>query len=119
MMKYFWLGLISVIATFRVMAYPAQGGCSLEQQHKIMGQVGQAIHNAEQAHVVVRADMLEASLSNAVKAGALSRQQGNHKWAEVHHIRQQALEHKQGITPLERKQFDSKLDRITLYLCHH
>ncbi|CAG9297860.1 hypothetical protein [Celerinatantimonas diazotrophica] len=119
MMKYLWLGLIFSMAAFRVMAFPAQGGCKLAQQHQITGKVGRAIHNAAQAHVVVRANMLEASLSNAVQAGVLSYQQGHKQWLEVHSVRQQALAYKQGITSHELKQFDHKLDRVTLYLCRH
>lgn len=117
-MKYCWFGFLLAIAAFRAQAFAVQGGCNLKLAHAITGQLGGAIDNAAQAHLVVRANMLEADLSNAVKAGVLTHQQARQKWDEVDNIRQQALASKKAIAPHQLKWFDDKLDGITKYLCH-
>lgn len=119
MMKRYLAAAALLLSASPAFAFQAQGGCNLDQQHAIKGQVGGQIKNAAQAHVSMRANMLQADLSNAAKAQALPQKDANAYAREVNQIRQSALDQKDGVSPAYLKAYDRELDGITTYVCQN
>lgn len=101
------------------LAFQPQGGCDLNQQHAITGLTGGKIKNEAQAHISMRANMLQADLSNAVKAGAIPRTDASTYARKVEQIRKSALSQNNGISPASLSEYDRELDSITNYICNN
>lgn len=63
--------------------------------------------------------MLQADLSNAVKAGAIPRTDASTYARKVEQIRKSALSQNNGISPASLSEYDRELDSITNYICNN
>ncbi|QXT34239.1 hypothetical protein KV697_10345 [Sphingomonas sanguinis] len=97
--------------------YPS---CDLAQQHRVRGQTGGAIRDIRQAHISMRANILEADISNARKARRLSQPQAQKLWQRVELVRRDTNRAvaKQGfLSAGEVASYDRALDMVATAIC--
>ncbi|CAH2810030.1 MAG: hypothetical protein CPDRYMAC_7041 [uncultured Paraburkholderia sp.] len=76
-----------------VMALPAAAdysSCQFDAQHKVTGELGGTIKDVRQAHLSVRANVLQADIGMARKARRLSEKQADALWKRVDRVRYNA-----------------------------
>ncbi|WP_267432807.1 hypothetical protein [Sphingomonas sp. GM_Shp_1] len=97
--------------------YPS---CNLAQQHHLHAATGGAIRDSRQAHLSMRANILQADIGNARKARRLTQPQARTLWNEVDRIRRDAdrFVAKQGfLSAGEAASYDRALDVVAMRLC--
>ncbi len=97
--------------------YPS---CDLAQQHHVRGQTGGAIRDIRQAHISVRANILQADISTASKARRLTQPQAQKLWQQVERVRRDAnaAVASQGfLSAGERASYDRALDMVAAAIC--
>lgn len=113
------LSLLPLLADAALKA-PDYPGCDLKTQRHVEGETGGEISDPRQAHIAVRADILQADIGNARKARSLSQVQADKLWRRVARIRQDAngFVKKQGfLSAGERASYDRELDEVAAELC--
>jgi hypothetical protein len=88
--------------------YPS---CDLRAQHALVGAPGGSIRDRGQAHVALRANILQADIGNARKARRLTQQQADTLWQRVERVRHGSL------SAAERASYDRALDAVATRLC--
>ena len=99
---------------------PAYPGCDIKAQRLIQGKTGGAIVDPRQAHISVRANILQADISTARKARILTQSQADKLWQRVDRVRQDAarLVKIQGfLSAAERASYDRELNGVAIKLC--
>ncbi|MEJ8630774.1 hypothetical protein P0F65_14610 [Sphingomonas sp. I4] len=97
--------------------YPS---CNLTQQRRLRAPTGGAIHDSRQAHIAMRANILQADIGNARKARRLNQPQAQMLWKEVERIRRDAdrFVAKQGfLSGGETASYDRALDAVAMKMC--
>lgn len=97
--------------------YPS---CDLAQQRALKGQVGGGNRDPRQAHIAMRANILQADISNARIARRLTQAQAQKLWNEVARIRRDAnrFVQKQGfLSAGETASYDRALDMVAMRVC--
>ena len=116
---------------FIVLALAASGGvartpqqdypsCDTARQHSVTGSLGGSIRDPRQAHVSVRANILQADIGIARKAGRLTASEAARSWRQVDGVRKAAdgLVRNQGfLSAAERASYDRALDAIARPVC--
>ncbi|MEH3022603.1 MAG: hypothetical protein PGN19_07700 [Pseudomonas oryzihabitans] len=94
--------------------------CDLEQQRALPGELGGSISDPRQAHVSMRANVLQADVSTARKARRISQEQATAFSEHISQVRDQSdtLIRQQGfLSAAERASFDRAFDGIAEQLC--
>lgn len=95
--------------------------CDLKAQHLIKGEMGAGIKDPRQAHLSMRANILEADLSTAKKGGQLTQSRANQFYKRVETVRAGADRYtkQQGfLSAAETASYDRALDAIAVQACH-
>ncbi|KUM40058.1 hypothetical protein [Pseudomonas sp. EpS/L25] len=94
--------------------------CDLEQQRALPGELGGSISDPLQAHLSMRANVLQADVSTARIARRISQQQANQFSERIAQVRQRsdAFVKQQGfLSAAERASFDREFDGIAEQIC--
>lgn len=111
------LGLSSAHAQTRSDAFPS---CNLGEQHSLVGELGGTIKDPGQAHISMRANILQADISTARKARRLSQPTADRLWKDVQRVRANtdAFAQKQDfLSAAERASYERKLDAVAAQIC--
>lgn len=98
--------------------YPS---CNLKAQHALKGRLGGAIKDPRQAHISMRANVLEADLGNARTARRLTQPATDRLYKQVETVRNGAdlYTKKQGfLSAGEVASYDRELDAVAMQVCH-
>lgn len=98
--------------------YPS---CDLKAQHAVKGEIGGSITDLRQAHVSVRANVLQADLGSARKARRLTQADTDRLYKRVQAVRTGADRYtkKQGfLSAGEVASYDRELDAVAMRICH-
>ncbi|WP_241523790.1 hypothetical protein [Chimaeribacter coloradensis] len=99
---------------------PAYPSCDLKTQRAIQGETGGSVTDPRQAHLSVRANILQADISTARKARRLSQPQADSLWQRVAQVRRDAgrFVKAQGfLSAGERASYDRELDAVASAVC--
>ena len=113
----FALAAASASAQTPMHEYPS---CDLAAQHALMGETGGSIKDAGQAHISMRANILEADLGSARKARRLTQAQADRLFKRVEKVRKStdALAGTRGfLSVAELARYDRKLDAVAMRIC--
>lgn len=94
--------------------------CDLAQQHALPGELGGSITDPLQAHISMRANVLQADVSTARIARRISQQQANQFSERIAQVRQRSHDFvkQQGfLSAAERASFDREFDGIAEQIC--
>lgn len=94
--------------------------CNLQQQRALPGELGGSITDPRQAHISMRANVLQADVSTARIARQISQQQANQFSARIAQVRQRSADFvtQQGfLSAAERASFDREFDAIAGQIC--
>lgn len=94
--------------------------CDLAQQRALPGELGGSITDPLQAHISMRANVLQADVSTARIARRISQQQANHFSERIAQVRQRSDDFvkQQGfLSAAERASFDREFDGIAEHIC--
>ncbi|CAM3527786.1 hypothetical protein [Paracidovorax anthurii] len=97
--------------------YPS---CDLPAQRNLTGQTGGTITDPLQAHISVRANILQADIGTARKARRISERQAERLWHRVDKVRKDTdrFVRQQGfLSAAERASYDRALDAVALKIC--
>ncbi|WP_347093747.1 hypothetical protein [Sphingomonas parapaucimobilis] len=97
--------------------YPS---CDLTQQRTLKAPTGGTIRDPRQAHIAMRANILQADIGNARKARRLSQAEAQKLWNAVARIRRDANRFvaKQGfLSAGETASYDRALDGVAMRVC--
>lgn len=97
--------------------YPS---CNLSQQRALKAPTGGRIRDPRQAHIAMRANILQADIGNARKARRLSQAQADRLWQRVERVRRDTdrFVRQQGfLSAAERASYDRELDAVALAVC--
>lgn len=97
--------------------YPS---CNRTAQHAVAGHLGGSIKDPRQAHISVRANILQADIGTARKVRRISERQAAQLWQRVDKVRRATdrFVAKQGfLSAAERASYDRELDAIALQIC--
>ncbi|AIT08443.1 hypothetical protein MC45_18200 (plasmid) [Sphingomonas taxi] len=97
--------------------YPS---CDLRAQHTLVGAPGGSSGDRGQAHVALRANILQADIGNARKARRLTQPQADMLWQRVERVRHgsDGFTRQQGfLSAGERASYDRALDAVATRLC--
>lgn len=95
--------------------------CDLTAQHALKGEMGGAITDPRQAHISMRANILQADLGNAKKAGRLTQADAQRLFAKVAAVKTGADRYtrRQGfLSAAEVASYDRALDAVAMRICH-
>lgn len=98
-------------------AYPS---CDLTQQRSLTEKIGGSIKDPDQAHISMRANILEADIGNARKARRISQDAANQLWQSVEQVHSDANMHVQKSERLDAAEwasYDRTLDSIAVRIC--
>ncbi|GAN84588.1 hypothetical protein F1645_02995 [Novacetimonas hansenii] len=98
-------------------AYPS---CNLAQQRSLTGEMGGSIKDPAQAHISMRANILEADIGNVRKARRITQDTANQLWKNVEQVRTDMNEHThktRHLSQAERRSYDRILDSIAMQIC--
>lgn len=98
--------------------YPS---CDLRSQHAAKGALGGSIMDPRQAHISMRANVLQADLGNARKARRLTQANADRLFKRVEMVRTSADRQtkKQGfLSAGEVASYDRELDAVAVKVCH-
>lgn len=104
-------------ATLTAPEYP---GCDIKNQRLLRAEMGGAISDPRQAHISVRANILQADISNARKARHLTQPEADKLWQRVDVVRgnTDSFVQTQGfLSAGERASYDRELDDVAKALC--
>ncbi|MBK0018883.1 hypothetical protein [Kosakonia sp. S42] len=96
---------------------PDWASCDISTRHNAAGETGGSIHDPLQAHISVRANVLQADIDNA---RILSETQAGRLWREVDSVRADANDYVkiQGfLSAAEKASYDRALDDIADRFC--
>lgn len=99
---------------------PDYPGCNIKEQRLIEGETGGAVSDPLQAHIFVRANILQADISSARKARMLTEPRADKLWQRVEAVRRDVdgFVQKQGfLSAGERASYDRELDDVAKTLC--
>jgi len=115
--------LLATLAAIPASAQPTRRdypSCNLAQQHRLRAPTGGTIRDSRQAHLSMRANILQADIGNARKARRLTQPQAQTLWKEVDRVRRDA-DHfvaKQGfLSAGEAASYDRALDMVAMKIC--
>ncbi|MDR6235317.1 hypothetical protein [Pseudomonas oryzihabitans] len=94
--------------------------CDLAQQRALPGELGGSITDPLQAHISMRANVLQADVSTARIARRISQQQANQFSERIAQVRQRSYDFvkQQGfLSAAERASFDREFDGIAEQIC--
>ncbi len=94
--------------------------CNLPQQQEVVGQPGGEISDPRQAHVFMRANILQADIGSARKARRITQDQADQLWQRVEHVRGETLvfAKRQGfLSAAQRASHDREFDAIARQIC--
>ncbi|KTT30178.1 hypothetical protein NS201_14495 [Pseudomonas oryzihabitans] len=94
--------------------------CDLAQQRALPGELGGSITDPLQAHISMRANVLQADVSTARIARRISQQQANQFSERIAQVRQRSDDFvkQQGfLSAAERASFDREFDGIAEQIC--
>ncbi len=94
--------------------------CNLEQQRALPGELGGSITDPRQAHISMRAKVLQADVSTARIARRIGQQQANQFSERIAQVRQRSADfvEQQGfLSAAERASFDREFDAIAEQIC--
>ncbi|MGU3389260.1 hypothetical protein [Sphingomonas sp. M1A8_2b] len=97
--------------------YPS---CDLTAQHALKSPTGGSITDARQAHISMRANILEADLGTARKARRLTQSETERLFKRVENVRHATnrFVKKQGfLSAAERASYDRELDAVAMRIC--
>lgn len=115
-----------MLATLAAVPLPAQSlrqdypSCDLTQQRTLKAPTGGTIRDPRQAHIAVRANILQADISTARKARRLSQAEAQTLWNTVAGIHRDANRFvaKQGfLSAGETASYDRALDGVAMRVC--
>lgn len=115
--------LLATMATLPVSAqsmrrdYPS---CDMVEQHRLRAPTGGAIRDSRQAHIAMRANILQADIGNARKARRLSQAEAQALWQRVERVRGDTNRFvaKQGfLSAGETASYDRALDMVAARVC--
>lgn len=114
--------LLVASATGAVAQTPRQDypSCNRTAQHAVAGHLGGSIKDPRQAHISVRANILQADIGTARKVRRISERQAAQLWQRVDKVRRATdrFVAKQGfLSAAERASYDRELDAIALQIC--
>ncbi len=98
-------------------SYPS---CDLTVQHALKGETGGTVTDARQAHISMRANILQADIGSARKAHHLSRVEAERLYHKVEAIRtttNRSIKKQGFLSAAERATYDRQLDAVTIYVC--
>lgn len=99
---------------------PDYPGCNVNVQRQITGETGGSMSDPLQAHISVRANILQADIGTARKARVLTQLRADKLWQRVEVVRRDTdrLVQKQGfLSAAERASYDRELDDVAAVLC--
>ncbi|MET4898067.1 hypothetical protein RN629_13060 [Sphingomonadaceae bacterium jetA1] len=114
------LGLFSAAGASAQTLRRDDPGCNLAQQRNLKGEMGGAIRDPRQAHIAMRADILQADIGNARKARRLSQAEAQKWWRRVDRVRRDSnrFVRQQGfLSAAERASYDRELDMVATAIC--
>lgn len=94
--------------------------CNITAQHTLKGELGGSMKDPRQAHISARANVLEADLGAARKAGNLTKAQVARLFKQVETIRRgtDIFVKKQGfLSAAERASYERDLDAVAAQVC--
>ncbi len=97
--------------------YPS---CNLAQQHRLRAATGGTIRDNRQAHIAMRANILQADIGNARRARRLTQPQAQTLWKEVDRVRRDAdrfVANQGFLSAGEAASHDRALDMVAMRLC--
>ncbi len=115
-----------MLATLAAVPLPTQSlrqdypSCDLTQQRTLKAPTGGTIRDPRQAHIAVRANILQADISTARKARRLSQAEAQTLWNMVARIHRDANRFvaKQGfLSAGETASYDRALDGVAMRVC--
>ncbi|WP_294248658.1 hypothetical protein [uncultured Sphingomonas sp.] len=115
-----------MLATLAAVPLPAQSlrqdypSCDLTQQRTLKAPTGGTIRDPRQAHIAMRANILQADISTARKARRLSQAEAQTLWNMVVRIHRDANRFvaKQGfLSAGETASYDRALDGVAMRVC--
>jgi len=112
--------LVSVAADASAQASPRYPSCDLQAQRALRGDTGGSITDPRQAHISVRANVLQADLSTARKARHLTQAAADRLYKRVEAVRAGANGYtkKQGfLSAAEVASYDRELDAVAMQVC--
>lgn len=114
------LALLTALAAADVAAAADYPSCDLTAQRAIEGEIGGTVTDPRQAHISVRANVLQADIGTARKARTLSRGEARHLWKRVDKVRKDTdtFTRQQGfLSAAERASYDRELDAVAGEIC--
>lgn len=118
--------LATLLATMVALPVSAQSmrrdypSCDLAQQRGLRAPTGGTIRDTRQAHLAMRANILQADIGNARKARRLSQAEAQKLWQSVERVRRDAdgFVAKQGfLSAGETASYDRALDMVAARVC--
>lgn len=112
--------LVFVAAHASAQALPRYPSCNLQAQRALRGDTGGSITDPRQAHISMRANILQADLSSARKARHLTQAAADRLYKRVETVRAGANGYtkKQGfLSAAEVASYDRELDAVTMHVC--
>lgn len=109
--------LLPLMALATAPDYP---GCDLNVQHPLMAAPVGSMTDVREAHIVMRADVLQADIGNARKARQLTQPEARALWQDIAQVRKDSARwvKVQGfLSAAERASYDRALDRVAVQLC--
>jgi hypothetical protein len=97
--------------------YPS---CDIAAQHALQGDIGGTIRDAGQAHISVRANILQADLSTARIAGRITAAQSTRLYNRVQSLRlstDRYVARHGALSPTMRARVDRQLDAVAARIC--
>ena len=118
-----FLTLLATLAATTASAQPMRRdypSCNLTQQHRLRAPTGGAIRDPRQAHLSMRANILQADIGTARKARRLTQRQAQKLWNEVERVRRDANRFvvKQGfLSAGEAASYERAFDMVATRIC--
>ncbi len=118
--------ILPIMATLAAVPLPGQSlrqdypSCNLTQQRALKAPTGGTIRDPRQAHIAMRANILQADISTARKARRLSQSEAQSLWNAVARVRHDATRFvaKQGfLSAGETASYDRALDGVAMRVC--
>lgn len=115
--------LLATMVALPVSAQPMRRddpSCDLAQQRRLRAPTGGTIRDTRQAHLAMRANILQADIGNARKARRLSQAEAQKLWQSVERVRRDAdgFVAKQGfLSAGEVASYDRALDLVAMRVC--
>ena len=118
--------LATLLATMVALPVSAQSmrrdypSCDLAQQRRLRAPTGGTIRDTRQAHIAMRANILQADIGNARKARRLSQAEAQKLWQSAERVRRDAdgFVARQGfLSAGEAASYDRALDMVAARVC--